>query len=118
MLAAVLTGVVAGLVMGLLTVSLGLSQHVSGIGLTLLCSGLSFFFYRLIFGQPSTLPAIKPFETVALPWLAEIPVIGPILFNQFALVYLAMVIVPAAAFVLFRTPRGKTPTPRTRPGSV
>jgi len=105
-LAAVLTGVVAGLVIGLLTVSLGLSQHVSGIGLTLLCSGLSFFFYRLIFGQPSTLPAVKPFETVALPWLSEIPVIGPILFNQFALVYLAMGIVPAAAFVLFRTPWG------------
>jgi simple sugar transport system permease protein len=105
-LAAVLTGLVAGVVMGLLTVSLGLSQHVSGIGLTLLCSGLSFFFYRLIFGQPSTLPAVKPFETVALPWLSEIPVIGSILFNQFALVYLAMGIVPAAAFVLFRTPWG------------
>jgi ABC-type uncharacterized transport system permease subunit len=105
-LAAVLTGVVAGAVMGLLAISLGLSQHVSGIGLTLLCSGLSFYFYRLIFGQPSTLPAIKPFETVALPVLKEIPVIGPILFDQFALVYLAMAIVPAAAFALFHTPWG------------
>jgi ABC-type uncharacterized transport system permease subunit len=105
-LAAVLTGLVAGAAMGMLTVSLGLSQHVSGIGLTLLCSGLSFFFYRLIFGQPSTLPAIKPFESVALPVLAGIPIIGPILFDQFALVYLAMAIVPAAAFVLFHTPWG------------
>jgi len=33
-------------------------------------------------------------------------VIGPILFNQFALVYLAMAIVPAAAFVLYQTPWG------------
>jgi simple sugar transport system permease protein len=105
-LAAVLTGVAAGALLGLLTVSLGLSQHVSGIGLTLLCSGLSFFFYRLIFGQPSSLPKIAPFEPLALPGLSDLPVLGPILFNQFALVYLAMAVVPAAAFVLYRTPWG------------
>jgi simple sugar transport system permease protein len=60
----------------------------------------------LIFGQPSSLPKISPFEPLALPGLAGIPVLGPILFNQFALVYLAMAIVPAAAFVLYQTPWG------------
>jgi simple sugar transport system permease protein len=50
--AAMATGVVSGMLMGLLTVTLGLSQHVSGIGVTLLNSGLAFFLYRLIFGQP------------------------------------------------------------------
>ena len=105
-LAAVVTGMLAGLLMGVLTVSLGLSQHVSGIGITLLGSGLSFFFYRLIFGQPSSIPKINAFETVPLPFLSSIPVIGPIFFNQFALVYLAMAIVPASAFVLYHTPWG------------
>ena len=65
--AALTTGMLAGLLMGLLTVSLGLSQHVSGIGVTLLCSGLSFYFYRLIFGQPSTIPKITAFSTTS-PW--------------------------------------------------
>src|SRR5689334_16831149 len=46
-LAAILVGALAGLVMTLLTVTLGVSQHVSGIGMTLLTSGLAFFFYRL-----------------------------------------------------------------------
>ena len=103
---ALLAGAVAGLLMGVLTVSLGLSQHVSGIGLTLLCSGLAFFLYRLIFGQPSMPPNIKAFEPVAVPVLSSIPVIGAVLFNQHALVYGALLLVPLTAFVLYRTPWG------------
>jgi ABC-type uncharacterized transport system permease subunit len=105
-LAAMATGVVAGLLMGLLTVSLGLSQHVSGIGVTLLCSGLSFFFYRLIFGQPSSIPKITAFKPLAIPGLSAIPVVGPVLFEHFALVYIAFALVPAAAWVLRRTAWG------------
>ena len=104
--AAMATGMAAGALMGLLTVSLGLSQHVSGIGVTMLCSGLSFFFYRLIFGQPSAIPKITAFAPVPVPVLSAIPLVGPILFDQFALVYLAMALVPAAAWVLARTPWG------------
>ncbi|BBO70043.1 ABC transporter permease [Desulfosarcina alkanivorans] len=105
-LAAMATGVLAGLLMGLLTVSLGLSQHVSGIGVTLLCSGLSFFFYRLIFGQPSSIPKITAFKPVAIPGLSAIPVVGPVLFQHFSLVYIAFALVPAAAWVLRRTAWG------------
>jgi simple sugar transport system permease protein len=104
--AALLAGAAAGLLMGVLTVSLGLSQHVSGIGLTLLCSGLAFFLYRLIFGQPSMPPNVKAFEPVAVPLLSSIPAIGAVLFNQHALVYGAFLLVPLTAFVLYRTPWG------------
>lgn len=106
LLAAMATGAAMGLLMGVLTVSLGLSQHVSGIGVTMLCTGFAFFFYRLIFGQPGTPPSITAFQPVAIPLLADIPLIGPVLFNQFALVYLALIAVPVAAFVLYRTPWG------------
>ena len=105
-MAAMATGAVAGLLMGLLTVSLGLSQHVSGIGTTLLCTGLAFFFYRLIYGQPSLPPNIEAFQVVPIPVLSSIPFLGPVLFNQSALVYLALLLVPAAAFLLYRTPWG------------
>jgi general nucleoside transport system permease protein len=104
--AAAATGVLFGLLMGGLTVSLGLSQHVSGLGVTMLCTGLSFYFYRLIFGQPSQPPHIEPFATLALPGLAGLPWLGPVLFDQFALVYLAFLLVPLAAFALYRTPWG------------
>lgn len=105
-LAAIATGAVCGALMGLLTVSFGLSQHVSGLGVTLLCTGLAFFFYRLIFGEPSTPPGIEAFQRVAIPFLSDIPVIGPAVFNQFLLVYVAIVAVPLSAFVLNHTPWG------------
>jgi len=104
--AAAATGVLFGALMGVLTVSLGLSQHVSGLGVTLLCSGLAFFFYRLIFGQPSQPPNVVSFKTVAVPFLSDIPGIGPVLFDQFALIYIAFLLVPVAAWLLYRTPWG------------
>ncbi len=104
--AAAATGIVIGALMGLLTVNLGLSQHVSGLGVTLLCSGLAFFFYRLVFGQPSQPPNVEAFQTVAVPLLADIPGLGPVLFDQFALVYMAFLAVPLAAWLLYATPWG------------
>jgi simple sugar transport system permease protein len=87
-------------------VALGLSQHVCGIGITLFSSGLAYFLYRLIFGEQSQPPSIKGFATVPIPLLSDIPVIGPAIFNQFILVYLAILAVPVAAFLLYRTPWG------------
>ena len=100
------TGLVFGALMGLLTVSLGLSQHVSGLGITMLCTGLAFYGYRLVFGQPSQPPNVVPFRPVPVPWLGDVPVLGPVLFEHVALVYLAFLTVPLAAFLLYRTPWG------------
>lgn len=105
-LAAVLTGMAMGALHALFTVALGLSQHVCGIGVTLFSSGLAYFLYRLIFGQQSVPPSIKGFQTLPIPILSDIPVLGPAVFNQFALVYMAIIAIPLAAFVLYRTPWG------------
>src|SRR6185436_8517982 len=101
---AMATGAMLGFVHAVLTVALGLSQHVAGIGLTLFTSGLAFFLFRLVFGQQATPPNIVGFATLPIPYLADIPVIGPVLFNQFALVYAAFLAVPVAALLLYRTP--------------
>jgi general nucleoside transport system permease protein len=104
--AAIATGALLGLVHAVLTVALGLSQHVAGIGLTLFSSGLAYYVYRLVFGQQSTPPSIKGFATLPVPILSDIPVVGPVLFDQFALTYIAMALVPLLAFILYRTPWG------------
>ncbi len=104
--AAAATGIGLGVLMGLLTVTLGLSQHVSGLGVTLLASGLAFFGYRLVFGQPSQPPSVTAFQSVPVPGLADLPAIGPALFDHVALVYFAFALVPIAAFALYRTPWG------------
>jgi ABC-type uncharacterized transport system permease subunit len=105
-LAALLTGVLAGLLMSLLAVVLGVSQHVSGIGLTLLSTGLAFYLYRLIFGQPASPPSVVPFQPAPVPLLSDIPFLGPVLFSQAPLTYVALLVLPATAWLLYRTPWG------------
>ncbi len=101
LLAAIVAGALMGLLMTLLTVHLGLNQHVSGLGVTLLCTGLALFGFRWVFGERSVLPRIAPFAP--LDPLPGVPVLGPIL-NQHWLTYLAfLVAAPAAAWVLYRT---------------
>jgi simple sugar transport system permease protein len=102
-LMAALVGMALGLLMAFLSVHLGLSQHVSGLGITLFAAGLAMFIYRLHFGSPTVPPTVKPFQQIAIPWLSEIPIIGPGLFKQYALTYLAWLLVPAMSLLLYRT---------------
>jgi general nucleoside transport system permease protein len=105
-IAAIVVGAVAGFAMSLLAVVLGVSQHVSGIGMTLLSTGLAFYFYRLIFGQPAVPPNIVAFQPVEIPVLSQIPFLGPVVFSQTVLTYVALLAVPAIAWLLYRTPWG------------
>nr|MBA2255214.1 ABC transporter permease [Chloroflexota bacterium] len=97
LLAALAVGVAAGGLMGLLTVTLGANQHVSGLGLTLFLIGVSEFLNRLAFGAQRRLSRLDPY-----------PLIDPLglggIFSQYALTYLAfLVLVPLAWWVLMRT---------------
>lgn len=96
---AALTGAVFGLLLAFLTVGLALSQHVAGLGITLLATSLSYYGYRMAFPKVSTPPTITPFA--AMDWL---PV--PLLQQQTALTLLALALVPAMGLVLYRTPLG------------
>jgi len=103
LLAAIVAGVLAGLLMALLTVTLGLNQHVSGLGMTLLLTGLSLFLFRLILGEQTTPPSINSFPKLA-PF-GDLPVIGPIT-DQFALTYVAILLVPLFWWLIYRTSFG------------
>ena len=105
-LVAALTGAVFGLLVALLTVPLGLSQHVAGIGVTLLATSTSYFAYRVALPNVSTPPRIAPFQPLDMPGLSDLPFIGPALFQQTPLTFLALALFVAAAFVLYRTPLG------------
>jgi simple sugar transport system permease protein len=103
---AAVSGAVMGLLHALLTVPLGLSQHVSGLGITLFASALAYYLYRLIVTVGETPPTITPFQPLAVPGLSDLPVVGPILFAQSAPTYLALAAVAVMAWVLARTPLG------------
>jgi ABC-type uncharacterized transport system permease subunit len=99
-LAALLAGALAGLLMGFFAVKLGVNQHVSGLGITLLLTSLSLFFYRVIFGESQNPPKIEPFPQ--LTFLQGVPLIGDIL-SQYALTYIAILLVPIVWWVIYRT---------------
>jgi len=105
-LVAMMAGMLFGLLHGTLTVPFGLSQHVVGLGITLLATSSAYFAYRLALPRVTTPPRIEAFEPLAIPVLSDIPLLGPALFNQTPLTYLAFVLVVVVSFVLFRTPLG------------
>lgn len=93
------TGAVLGLLHAFLTVGLALSQHVSGLGITLLATSLSYYGYRVSFPKVSTPPTITPFAEMG--WLGL-----PVLAQQTPLTLLALLLVPLLGYVLYRTPLG------------
>jgi simple sugar transport system permease protein len=99
-------GMLLGLLMAFLAVYLGLSQHVSGLGITLFATGLAMFIYRLHFGAPTVPPIIEPFKQITIPLLSKIPVIGPGLFTQYSLTYIAWLLIPALSILLYKTKIG------------
>lgn len=98
-LVAALVGAAFGLLHAGLTVSLALSQHVAGLGITLLATSLSYYAYRVGFPKVNTPPTVTPF--------AEMSGIGiPVLSGQTPLTLLALLLVPLLAWLLNRTPAG------------
>ena len=98
-LVAAATGAAFGLLHGVLTVSLALSQHVAGLGITMFASSVAYYAYRVSFPNVSTPPTIQPF--VEMRWL-ELPVLSA----QTPLTLLALALVPVVAWILNRTPLG------------
>jgi len=99
-------GALFGLLHSIFTVYLGLSQHVTGIGVTMLTSALSYFIFRMMLPDVTTPPKIIPFAPVAIPGLSQIPVVGEALFVQSPLTWLALFLVALVGWGLYRTPLG------------
>ena len=101
---AILAGILMGLLMAFFSVTLGVNQHVSGLGITLLCTGLSLLSFRIVFGERSVLPSIDPF-TQLTPF-DGVPVLGEIT-SQYLLTYIVfLVVLPLSWWLLFRTSFG------------
>lgn len=109
-----LLGVIAALIAGALvsvihayaSITLRVSQIVSGLALTLFGTGLAEFIGKagdpVLVGEPA--PAFfSPLFTGAI---TEIPVIGPLIFGHDILVYLSWLVVAASSFYMFRTRMG------------
>lgn len=106
LLLGMLAGLLISLLFALLTVSLRADQIVVGITLNLFALGLTTFIYRVLFGVAVIPPHVEPMVEVHIPVLSDLPIIGPVLFQQKAVVYLTFLLVPIAHWFLFRTTIG------------
>jgi ABC-type uncharacterized transport system permease subunit len=87
------------------TVALGAraDQIITGTAVTLGCVGLTGAIYRSAFGTGGPGLSIPTFGAWRIPALRSIPVLGPALFEQPAITYLAWLLVPCAGWFLFRS---------------
>ena len=106
LLVAALGGAVFGALHALLTVTLGLSQHVSGLGVTLFASSFAYYVFRLMVPVSGSPPTVEPFQPINIPGLSDLPFIGPAFFTQTAPTYLAIVLAIVLAYLLAKTPLG------------
>lgn len=108
----VLTALVVGGLMALihafLTITLRADQVVSGLALTIFGIGLASFLGQRLGpeGRPLVGQIGPRFNRVEIPVLGDLPVVGRALFQQDLLVYLVYLLVPIAAFWLYRTRAG------------
>ncbi len=105
-LVAALVGAMIGLIHAILTVPLGLSQHVSGIGVTMLATSAAYFTYRTALPDVTSPPRIEPFQPLNMPLLSDLPFLGPALFQHTVMTYIAIALVFLVAWVMARTPLG------------
>ncbi len=103
LLIAAIVGLLMGLLMSVISVTLKAEQGISGIGLYIFGLGLSSLLFRVTIGTVKTVDGFKP---VQIPILTNLPVIGEIFFKYSIVVYGAFLLVPIAWFVLERTTWG------------
>lgn len=101
---AVIVGLVLAGVHTLLVLVLRADQFISGIGMVIFGLGFSSFVARLTIGaHPTAVPGLHPLD---LGPISHIPLIGPVLFAQSPLAYLAVVLAIVTGWVLNRTAFG------------
>jgi ABC-type uncharacterized transport system permease subunit len=105
MAVAAITGALFGLLHGWLTVTLALSQHVAGLGITMFATSLSYYSYRVLFPKVSSPPMVTPFAEIH-GWFDAVPWLGPVLGALTPPTIFALAAVPVLAWVLARTPAG------------
>ena len=103
LLAACLVGMLMGLLMAFVSVTLQAEQGISGIGLHLFGLGLSSLLFKKTLGS---VESISGFQSVKIPLLGDLPLVGEVFFNHNLLVYGAFLLVPVAWWVLSRTTLG------------
>ena len=104
LVAAIVAGVLVSWLLAVFSIKYLVNQVIVGVVLNVLVAGLTSFLYSTVLtGGDTELNAPPHFPNLRIPGLADIPVLGPILFDQTILGYAMYLLVIALWFALFRT---------------
>ncbi|MFJ6653140.1 ABC transporter permease [Microbacterium sp. NPDC091313] len=104
MLSAAVAGVLVSFVLAAFAIKYLVDQVIVGVVLNVLVVGLtSFLFSQLLAPNKEALNSPPRLDVLPIPFLSDIPLIGPMLFNQTLVVYLVYVVVAAVYIGLFHT---------------
>lgn len=106
LLAAMVAGGVMSLIMAFMAATLKVNQVVTGLALNLLASGITFYWYRVVFSTLGATPTIEIMKIAKIPLLSKIPVLGEVLFSQQLLTYFAFIMVPVIWLFINKTKYG------------
>lgn len=108
LIAAIVAGVGMSLLLALSAITLKTDTFLSGIALNTFASGLCVLVLYIVLGvkgDSSMAPSVL-IPQIRIPLLSKIPVIGPALFAQNLLFYVAVICLLALLFLLYRTQLG------------
>jgi simple sugar transport system permease protein len=103
LLAATLTGGVLALLLAVLAVNFRVDQIIIGVVINILVLGLTSFLTAQVLVKNPELNDAPIFPSIPIPILSDIPIIGPVLFNQTIIVYGMYILVLSVTYLLFRT---------------
>ena len=104
LIGAMIGGVLVSFVLAAFAIKYLVDQVIVGVVLNVLVTGLTGFLYgALLVPNETELNRPERFGRIEIPLLSDIPIIGPVLFNQTFIVYLMFVTVAIVAWGLYRT---------------
>ena len=101
--AGVLAGVATSAIVAAVAIGARADQIITGTAVTLGMTGLTGLIARIAFGNAGAGLTVPTMAAVPIPGLSAIPLIGLAFFSQSLLSYAAYLLVPAVAWLLFRT---------------
>ena len=99
-------GMAVNAILALLVINLAVNQVVAGTALDIFAVGITGVFYRKFFGITGKAFIVSLIPRLSFGPLTDIPIIGKAFFNHNPLVYLAIALIPAVAYLLWRTRYG------------
>lgn len=106
LLSAVVIGGLFGFILAALVVTYRMDQIIAGVVINLFVLGLTSYVSSQVFAEYRFLNNAPVFRAWKIPILGDIPVLGPMFFNQNLFVYGALVLVATATYYLFHTRSG------------